>query len=73
VTAIPINLGELNTLQRPTQQMSIEPAPRFEAPALPVGPRLVTPEEELQAIADSRPQEIANVLRIWLDESKARR
>jgi flagellar M-ring protein FliF len=73
VTAIPINLGELSSLQRPVQQLGLDAAPRFEAPALPAGPRLATPEEELQSIADSRPQEIANVLRIWLDESKARR
>ena len=73
VTAIPINLGEIGVVQRPGQQLGLEASPRFETPALPSGPRLPSPEEELQSIAEQRPQEIANVLRIWLDESKARR
>lgn len=72
VTAVPINLGELGMVQRPGQQLGLE-ATRFDTPALPMGSRMPSPEEELQSIAEQRPQEIANVLRIWLDESKARR
>jgi flagellar M-ring protein FliF len=79
-TAIPINIGELQAAARPAGSLAIEAGNRGDAAAAPAGaapvaalPRASTPEHELSVIADQRPQEVANVLRAWLNESKVRR
>lgn len=75
VTAIPIDIGEL-TAAYPrsgnSAPLAIESGARSDMPAL-IAARPPTPEEELAVIADQRPQEVANVLRAWLNESKVRR
>lgn len=75
VTAIPIDIGEL-TAAYPrsgnSAPLAIESGARSDMPAL-IAARPPTPEEELSVIADQRPQEVANVLRAWLNESKVRR
>lgn len=74
VTAIPIDIGELTTAYPRSNgaQLALESGARNDVAALIAG-RPPTPEEELTVIADQRPQEVANVLRAWLNESKTRR
>jgi flagellar M-ring protein FliF len=75
VTAIPIDIGELAAAYpRPNgaAPLAIESGQRSDSLAL-MAARPPTPEEELAVIADQRPQEVANVLRAWLNETKAGR
>jgi flagellar M-ring protein FliF len=75
VTAVPIDIGELTTSMprlSAGQQMAIEAPQHSETMAL-MAARPPAPEDELAVIADQRPQEVANVLRAWLNESKAGR
>ena len=75
VTAIPIDIGELTTSMprlNAGPQMAIEAPQHSETMAL-MAARPPAPEDELAVIADQRPQEVANVLRAWLNESKTGR
>lgn len=74
VTAVPIDIGEITSAVprlASAAPLAIE-APRSDTLAL-VAARPPSIEDELVAVADQRPQEVANVLRAWLNESKARR
>jgi flagellar M-ring protein FliF len=73
-TAIPINIGELQSASRSMTQLSVEGGmPQESIMATAALPRASGPEHELSTIADQRPQEVANVLRAWLAESKGRK
>jgi flagellar M-ring protein FliF len=75
VIATPINIGEITTGPRPALAGGVaDPLEAGVVPALDA-----TPEQdaivmaELTNMAERRPQEVANVLRTWLQESKGRR
>jgi flagellar biosynthesis/type III secretory pathway M-ring protein FliF/YscJ len=70
LTATPINIGELTMARRGAIS---ELASAMEEVELPIIPdRNESTMGEIAAIADRRPEDVANVLRSWLAESQAR-
>ncbi len=77
VTVTPINIGEISTGPRPSlgPGSAIDPT-STETEVVPIAinrppDRDAIVMNELTQMADRRPQEVANVLRAWLAESKA--
>jgi flagellar M-ring protein FliF len=71
LTATPINIGELTMARRGAIS---ELASQMEEVEMPIIPdRNESTMGEIAAIAERRPEDVANVLRSWLAESEARR
>ncbi len=77
ITATPIQIGELAAASRPSLgagPMAQEPAPEPFNPFAMAMKREPSPDDlvmnELTMMADRRPQEVADVLKTWLSESK---
>lgn len=73
LTATPINIGEIAVARRPIPVSPELTAATTEHQRANLVDRNDDTMGEIAAIAERRPEDVANVLRTWLAESQARR